>query len=185
NEAILSWMSTGASFDIEYGETGFTPTQTPSDGHSEVSNNYTLTGLEAETHYQYYVRQTCGEDGTSDWAGPFAFYTGYCIPSSTFTGYRILGFSTTDGYTNISNENNGIANSYNNYSYMAVTLSPEGTFNYSITVPAWTMAEVWIDLDQDLNFDPDMELLASFENYGTVGNTVFTGNMTIPLGTPE
>src|SRR5690606_7055068 len=124
NEAILSWMSTGASFDIEYGETGFTPTQTPSDGHSEVSNNYTLTGLEAETNYQYYVRQTCGEDGTSNWAGPFAFYTGYCIPSSTNTGNRINGFSTSNGYTNILNENNGVANSYNNYSNMSVSQSP-------------------------------------------------------------
>src|SRR5690606_6005593 len=66
NEAILSWMSTGSSFDIEYGVTGFTPTGEPSEGLTEVSNNYALTGLEAETHYQYYVRQTCGEDGTSD-----------------------------------------------------------------------------------------------------------------------
>src|SRR5690606_10097156 len=175
NEAILSWMSTGASFDIEYGETGFTPTGEPSDGLSEVSNNYTLSGLEAETTYQYYVRQTCGEDGTSDWAGPFSFFTGYCIASSTTTGYRINGFSTTNGYTNILNENNGVANSYNNYSNMSVSQSPGGTFDYSISVPAYTVVELWIDLDQDLNFDPDMEILASFEDYQET-NTVYTGN---------
>jgi hypothetical protein len=184
NEAILSWMSSGALFDIEYGEPGFTPTEEPSDGLSEVSNNFTLTGLDAETTYQYYVRQTCGEDGTSDWAGPFSFFTGYCIASSTNTDYRINGFSTSNGYTNILNENNGVTNGYNNYSNMSVSQSPGGTFDYSISVPAYTIVEVWVDMDQDLNFDPEMELLVSFDNYGTA-NTVFTGNMTIPIGTPE
>src|SRR5690606_37882784 len=121
-----------------YGETGFTPTQTPSDGHTGVSNNYTLTGLEADTNYEYYVRQHCGEDGTSDWAGPFAFYTGYCIPTTTYTGsYMINGFSTTDGYTNISNLNNGTSYAYNNFSSMVVTQSEGGTFNYLINTPGY------------------------------------------------
>src|SRR5690606_33084881 len=63
----------GASFDIEYGTTGFTPTGTPS--LTNVSNNYTLGSLSSATTYQYYVRQDCGTDGVSAWAGPFTFTT--------------------------------------------------------------------------------------------------------------
>src|SRR5690554_3656563 len=59
--AVLTWTSDGSSFDIEYGPAGFTPTGNPSAGLEGVSNPYTLTGLEAETNYQYYVRQNCGD----------------------------------------------------------------------------------------------------------------------------
>src|SRR5690606_11799484 len=116
-----------------------------------------------ETDYEYYIRQDCGSE-TSVWTGPFSFYTGYCIPSvtSTSTLYRITGFSTTDGYTNISNENNGITDSYNDYTDMAVTQSAGGSFDFHISVAANVMVEVWIDLDQNLVFDPVMELLAAF-----------------------
>src|SRR5690606_16599384 len=81
-----------------------------------------------------------------------------------------------------SNEDNGTANAYSNYSNLSVTQSPEGAFNYHITVPSYTNVEVWIDLDQNLIFDETMELLASFEYEET--ETTFTGTMLIPIGTP-
>src|SRR5690606_8493668 len=168
------------------GEVGFTPTGTPSTGYAGITNPFvTLTGLTAETHYQYYVRQDCGSGDTSLWAGPFTFFTGYCIPTSTWDGQwnRITGFSTSNGYTNISNENNGTTNAYSNFSAMSVTQSPGGSFDFSISVPAWTYVEVWVDLDQNLIFDESLELLAAFE-YQTAPTT-FTGSMMIPMGTAE
>src|SRR5690606_15079441 len=139
NEAILSWMSDGTAFDIEYGETGFTPTGTPSDGHTGVSNNYTLTGLEADTNYEYYVRQDCGEDETSEWVGAYSFYTGYCTPTSTntYVGYVIMAFSTTDGYIIISNAYNGLVAGYSDFTNHAVTLPAGSTFYFDITVPTY------------------------------------------------
>src|SRR5690606_10899957 len=107
NSASLAWTSDGNSFDIEYGVSGFTPTGIPSAGHTGISGTtYELTGLDAETNYQYYVRQNCGNDDVSIWAGPFSFYTGYCSVTTsnpTSTSYKIIEFSTTDGYTNIVN----------------------------------------------------------------------------------
>src|SRR5690606_6657284 len=104
NSADLIWTSSGDLFDIEWGTQGFTL------GEGVlvigVANPHTLTGLTAETNYQYYVRQDCGVDGVSLWAGPYSFYTGYCQVSSTWTGNRIEGFSTSEGYTNINNLNN-------------------------------------------------------------------------------
>src|SRR5690606_14994935 len=185
NTADISWESAGSLFDIEFGETGFIPTGTPTTGYTGITTtSTTLTDLTAETHYQYYVRQDCGDDDTSLWAGPFSFFTGYCIPTSTWddTSNRITGFSTSEGYTNILNENNGVGNAYSNFSNMVVTQSPGGSFNYNISVPAWTYVEVWVDLDQNLIFDENMEILASFE-YQT-SPTTFTGSMMIPEGTP-
>src|SRR5690606_31243179 len=162
------------------GPAGFTPTGNPSAGLEGVSNPYTLTGLEAETNYQYYVRQNCGDGDFSTWAGPFNFYTGYCLATSTGTGNRITGFATTDGYTNIDNLNNGTSGGYSNYSNMVVTQSPGGTFNYTITVPANTVVDIWLDLDQNMIFDPVDELLASHDAL----TTTYTGSFTIPTGMP-
>src|SRR5690606_30472894 len=185
SSADISWTSSGTLFDIEFGEAGFSPTGNPSPGYEGITNTYaTLTGLAAETYYQYYVRQDCGDNSTSLWVGPYTFYTGYCIPTSTWDGpnNRIKGFSTTDGYTNISNENNGTDNDYSNFSNMSVTVSPGGTFYFSVTVPDWTYVEMWLDLDQNFIFDETMELVAAFE-YVTY-DTTFTGSIMIPPGTP-
>src|SRR5690606_24515298 len=133
-----------------------------------------------ETIYQYYVRQDCGDDDLSVWAGPFSFYTGYCLASSTGTGNRITGFATTDGYTNIDNLSNGTASGYNNYSQMTVTQSEGNTFNYTITVPAHKIDDIWIDIDQNLIFEPVDELLASHDAL----TTTYNGSFTIPIGMP-
>src|SRR5690606_38603240 len=69
--AELSWASSGTSFDIEYGVTGFTPSGIPT--FTGVSNNFILDTLNSSTTYQYYVRQNCGVDGESAWVGPLSF----------------------------------------------------------------------------------------------------------------
>src|SRR5690606_36751542 len=102
NSAELSWVSSGDLFDIEWGEAGFEQGEgTMVEGVTE--NPYTVEGLEAETGYEFYVRQDCGDDGVSFWAGPFYFFTGYCSVSTTYTGDYTSAFSTTGAFTNVSN----------------------------------------------------------------------------------
>ncbi|MFA7444678.1 MAG: fibronectin type III domain-containing protein, partial [Flavobacteriaceae bacterium] len=67
--ATLSWTGGGSLFDIEWGEGSFEP------GNGTMINGYTgstyeISGLQPSTTYSYYVRRDCGENGTSDWAGP-------------------------------------------------------------------------------------------------------------------
>ena len=87
NSALLSWTSTGTSFEIEWGLKGFT--QGLATGNPIIpvtaSTSYALnSGLSPNTLYSYYVRQNCGaENGLSLWTGPFTFRTA-CAPTTAF-----------------------------------------------------------------------------------------------------
>ncbi len=81
--ADLSWTSAEILFDIELGAAGFTPTGTPTS--ASVINPYSLTGLTANTPYDYYVRADCGANGTSTWVGPYSFSTLCNTASLTYT----------------------------------------------------------------------------------------------------
>jgi subtilisin-like proprotein convertase family protein len=72
--ADVSWTTTGneTSWNVEYGPTGFTP------GTGTILNTTTtfatLTGLTANTAYQFYVTPVCGANPAA--GGPAAFSTG-------------------------------------------------------------------------------------------------------------
>src|SRR5690606_38568956 len=73
NSAYLSWTSNGSLFDVEWGVSGFTQ------GSGTVVSNlitttHNLSGLSANTEYEFYVRQNCTVN-QSDWTGPFTFTT--------------------------------------------------------------------------------------------------------------
>lgn len=92
NSADLGWTATGSEtqWDIEYGAQGFTQgAGTTVTG--VTSNPYNLTGLSANTAYDFYVRADCGGSGTSAWAGPFSFST-LC---NAFTAPYTESFNTT------------------------------------------------------------------------------------------
>src|SRR5690606_4417998 len=79
--ATLSWTSDGSLFDVEILEEGEDPTGVPT--YEGVSNNFTTTiPLTGSTIYNYWVRQDCGDDDLSIWAGPYSFTTA-CVPVVT------------------------------------------------------------------------------------------------------
>jgi len=80
--ADLGWTESGTAttWDIEWGTAGFTPTGTPT-VVGTTTNPHNLTGLTANTAYDFYVRADCGgTNGVSTWSGPFSFSTSpdYC-----------------------------------------------------------------------------------------------------------
>jgi hypothetical protein len=74
--ATLGWTPGGGetTWDIEYGLANFAlGTGTLVTGIT--SNSHILTGLLADTSYQFYVRGVCAGPENSSWSGPFTFRT--------------------------------------------------------------------------------------------------------------
>lgn len=165
----LTWTSPGTTFDIKWGERNFNVT-TAGTLVTGFANGGTLSGLTADTNYDYYVRRDCGAvDGVSAWAGPFQFRTGYCIPTgATNNSDEIRNFK-------LSNLNNNSAASegtagYKDYSgtvepaileigeaYVASLTSGSGTGTHG--------AAIWIDYNNNLIFEPN-------EKVSIMGNTI-------------
>lgn len=74
SDAELFWTENGSAttWDIELVTLGAAPTGTPT--HAAVGNPYTVTGLDQDTDYEFYVRADCGAE-QSFYAGPFSFTT--------------------------------------------------------------------------------------------------------------
>ncbi len=74
NAATISWNPSGAaSYELEYGNTGFQQ----GSGHTATSNtaSFNLTGLEEMTTYDVFVRSVCATGVTSEWSAKYTFTT--------------------------------------------------------------------------------------------------------------
>ena len=74
--ADLGWTENGTAtiWSIEWDTTGFVPTGIPTI-LGTTTNPHSLTGLTANTTYEFYVNSYCGGSDTSTWTGPFSFTT--------------------------------------------------------------------------------------------------------------
>ena len=88
--ADLGWVENGSaiSWQVEWGTTAFTAgTGT---AVATATNPYALTGLTANSTYDFYVRAICGVGDTSVWTGPYSFTT----PCSVYTPQYLETFNT-------------------------------------------------------------------------------------------
>lgn len=83
--ASITWTTGGATnWNVEYGPVGFTlgsGTQV-----NATSTTTTLTGLTSNLAYEFYVRDSCGVDSVSAWAGPQAV-SSLVTPCDDFDAY--------------------------------------------------------------------------------------------------
>lgn len=181
--ADLGWTSTGTTFDVKWGETGF---DIESEGVLEegFENGGTLSGLEADTDYEYYVRQDCGVDGVSAWAGPYAFYTGYCTPGTTTTNNSdVIANFTLNNLSNDSEVGDPVAG-YSDYTVSVAPAELQAGLSYvaSLTSGSGTGdhgAAIWIDYNNNLVFDED-EMVAFIPNTISASSTVSFPEFTVP-----
>ncbi len=70
--ASLSWAGAALQYEIEV-----MPVSEAPDGSGDIVNgtSTTVSPLIPTTAYKFYVRSVCSEGNTSEWAGPFNFYT--------------------------------------------------------------------------------------------------------------
>ena len=99
--ADLGWTETGTAtaWEYQYGPAGFTPAAT---GTPTTVNPKPISGLSANTSYDFYVRADCGGGVYSDWSGPETFKTP-CNPvaaipwSENFDAMAIIGNNILPG----------------------------------------------------------------------------------------
>ena len=99
---------TATSYVVQYGPAGFNPALPSSGTNAYTTVNTTslsaaISGLTANTSYQFYVTKNCGAGQTSQTAGPFTFTT-LCLPpvyatlpySQDFENTWVNGCNTRD-----------------------------------------------------------------------------------------
>nr|MCR4826096.1 fibronectin type III domain-containing protein [Bacteroidales bacterium] len=89
-EATISWESDATSFNVDVNGTVT----------NNVTNPYTITGLELGTTYNVMVQANCGGD-LSEWSNPVSFTTDLCMPENQCE----LTFEVTDSYGDTWNGN--------------------------------------------------------------------------------
>lgn len=111
-QAELGWETeTEATlFDIEYGIAGFV--QGTGTLISGVSNPYTITDLEPDTEYEFYVKQICDEYSVSDWSEAGSFTTLCVMPDPVITSSLILCGATMVDQIDVTAETGAIMKWY-------------------------------------------------------------------------
>lgn len=136
-----------------------------------------LTGLTINTTYYLYIRNNCGSGNVSPWTGQVSFFTGYCVSTSTTATYHIDNFSTTGGTANITNNNsNYSATGYGNFIAQTVSQQNFGAVSFSTLLVGSSGFGIWIDWNNDLDFDDSGELMYLSGTY----NTTYTGSFIVP-----
>ena len=171
NGATLNWVSDSAGYNVEYGEAGF-----ELGGGTLVEgvtgNAATISSLEANMDYQFYVQSDCGDD-VSPWTGPFSFTT-LCDPFGEFTEdfNDTVSGTVTDCWSALktSTSQYALAQVYNyqGEGYFELYNSDDANANLLVISPSLT----------DL---PGNNYRAKFKAGGSNGYTLKVGTMTNPL----
>ncbi|WP_338378478.1 T9SS type A sorting domain-containing protein [uncultured Flavobacterium sp.] len=113
NSATISWVEAGTAtqWEIEYGAPGFT--QGSGTVVAASTNPFVLTGLTANTNYDYYIRAICSTTDLSPWAGPSNFKTQCDDVTAFIEDFEGYATGTSNPLPDCWGElNTGTANSY-------------------------------------------------------------------------
>ena len=169
NGTATSWQiqHDTAAFTIGTGTKSIVPT-----------DSVTISGLTANTSYDVYVRSICGAGDTSSWAGPYTFFTGYCSVSTTSTIDYLSAVSSSGAVTNVSYTATAQApGSYSDETAQLITSFPTGSFDITTTyVGGGHGVNIWVDWNNDLDFDDAGELVSSVNN----SNLTKTASLVVP-----
>src|SRR5690606_18577631 len=172
--AVLGWESDGDNFDISWGAGTFAAqngTIVP------FVNGGTLSGLTAETNYQFYVRQNCGGGDLCEWVGPLGF-TITCLPTTvpylqdfeSVTVRRLPSCSALE-YLNVGG-NSWVTTSTSGYGFTGKFLR----YNWHGSIAA----NVWF-YTQGVELEAGVDYVISYDYGG--GSASYTEKMKVAYGT--
>jgi len=185
---LLTWSDpsiAGATFDVEWGEEGFTPTQSGAQYYTGITTfSQAISGLTAGTDYEFYVRTNCGGGGESAWVKSDIFRTEYCQPLSAAncTTIGISKIEIKDVVTPLNNTPNPLcaANGYVNFTSTEIWMSEDQTATTEVTITGSGGIRIWIDWNKNGVFETSE---IATETTGIVSG-LWTSTFTIPANTP-
>lgn len=160
----VSWdITAGAtSYDVYFGAGSLPGTLTA----NVLTNSYTTGTLLANTTYYWRVvaKNTCGNAvGSSTWTFTTSAVGCYCSSTSTTPTYFIEDFSTTGGFSNISNINSGYsATGCGNFTTQTVSQVNNGSVNFLTDFNGNLNSfgfNIWVDWNNDGDFNDAGELV--------------------------
>jgi hypothetical protein len=167
--ATLNWVSAGTLFNVEYDFIGFQQ-GTGTTISAISSNSTTLTDLDPQADYAYYLQTNCGSGSLSPWTGPFTFRTA-CASFGNFTQDFTTDVNITAPecwYTLINSTVSTPSVSNNSFNdYIALSTSGNAAAVLYLITPSLT----------DLPLDTHR---IKFKARGPVGTSITVGTMSDP-----
>src|SRR5690554_3610994 len=182
--STITWTANNSetSWNISWGNPGYTPGDGDELGTDvSTSTTYQITGLTEDTHYDVYVQADCGGGDESIWAGPYTIFTGYCEVSTTNSSEYLIGIESDGAISDISySATTQPAGSYANETAQLFRAFPGQTFEISSTYSgSWSNGvNIWVDWDQDLNFDA-----TELWSYMSGSSSTHVHEVEVPAGT--
>ncbi|KGO87035.1 hypothetical protein Q765_07420 [Flavobacterium rivuli WB 3.3-2 = DSM 21788] len=180
--ANISWTAPtlgGTPAGYEYAVTSTaTP---PATGTVTTATSVANVAVTANAVSYIHVRTNCGSGSYSQWFTA-TYYNGHCQPHANYVDGR--------GITNvilgtINNTTEDETDNYGDYSAQAVTVGQGDTqpIRVTLSLNASYTFKVWIDWNNDLDFDDEGEEVLQTESEN-VAHAVITGTINIPLTAP-
>lgn len=150
-----------------------------------------VTGLASSTAYQFWVRSVCTAGEVSEWSVLNTFTTtaalNYCLPSgATYSQDQNGIVNVTIG--SINNTTGIEVANYGNYSALSTNLSQNTTVPFSVSYRTGYsyFTNIWIDWNNDGDFNDDQELVYSGEApapspFSTITPVVLNGTFVVPI----
>ncbi|MXN92715.1 T9SS sorting signal type C domain-containing protein [Flavobacterium sp. Sd200] len=159
-------------------EYAVTSSSTPPASGTAVTGT-SVTDIEVPTNAPGYifVRSNCGNGNYSEWSAG-TYYNGYCIPQPPLlNGTGIT--NVTIG--SINNETSAEENNYGDFTTQQVSVGQGATQQFSITLSTGSsyQTSIWIDWNNDLDFDDDGEQVYLSRSEGRAVETL-RGSFSVP-----
>jgi hypothetical protein len=184
--ANVSWTAASPAPGSGYQYAVTTSTTPPASGTATTSTSASVSGLIANTTYYLHVRSNCNGTDFSNWVTSASFFTGYCAPTTTYTGYYISNVVTSNGETNLSNSTAALsAAGYGDFTSQSCSSYANGNITVSTTVYyGYGSIYTWIDWNNDFDFnDAGEQVLNSGSITSYTYPHTFSGSFTVPNGT--
>ncbi|MFN6378804.1 MAG: GEVED domain-containing protein [Flavobacteriales bacterium] len=184
--ANFAWSASASatSYNLRYKLTSST-TWTTVNGLTTTS--FAASALAACSAYEWQVQSVCSATSSSNFSASATFSTTGCVPS-----YCASNGGTADEFINTVvlntiNNTSGNNGGYANFTSISTTLNTGTAYTFQGT-PGFTSTaynetwRVWIDYNQDLDFDDAGELVYTSANTSAAVNGTFTVPSTATLG---